>query len=430
MTRSDADSRAGTAGPLAALLVLLFALCLPLLLTTRIGPYTWDQEQYHLPAVRQIAAGWPRLDLLRDSLSATAPGYHYLLATVAQATGTSGQTLRGLNFLVAAGFIGLLCAAFPRGHRWLAVAVAAPLAFSNFYVKSACWLVTDNAALFATGVALLLLVRQQSGGAPLWLGALAAAASTSVRQMNVWLAGPLAVRAYLDTRSASLGTRLMGGASVLLPAGVLAYLVWRWGGLVPPIWSEVHRGDGRLTTASLTYILAVLGSFAPFYLLSFPDRDGPPLVDQKAVLAFAGGVCWALTAPTTFDPEGNRWGGYWWHATQFFPAPGGRSLLLTAMAGGGAWLLLTLVRRLHVAAGGRLTACWSSAFGCWMLSSCANLRLFQRYFEPPVLLFLILWALLWVRARPHGPVRLAPLAALAVLQIALTIATAHVKTLS
>jgi len=50
-------------------------LCLPLVLCDRSSNYSGDEAAFYLPAIRQIRANWPALDLRRDCLSATAPGY-------------------------------------------------------------------------------------------------------------------------------------------------------------------------------------------------------------------------------------------------------------------------------------------------------------------------------------------------------------------
>ena len=87
-------------------LAVLFALlCLPLLVSDRVTNYTFDESNYHLPAIRQIRAHWPRLDLLADSLSATAPGYQYALATASFVTTSHRLPLRLVNFAVSLGVL-------------------------------------------------------------------------------------------------------------------------------------------------------------------------------------------------------------------------------------------------------------------------------------------------------------------------------------
>ncbi|MFI5358096.1 MAG: hypothetical protein ACHQ4G_12250, partial [Opitutales bacterium] len=177
---------------LGTLLALFLALVLPLLLSSRTTNYVADEQAYYLPAVRAIAAHWPRLDLLADSRSATAPGYPYFLATLSQVTGTGLVTLRTINLLVALALLVTLWQLFPPRQSPLALAALLPLACSNFVVKSAAYVTTDNPALLTTTACLALLLFNRRPALALAGASVTGALAVFARQISIWVVAPLA----------------------------------------------------------------------------------------------------------------------------------------------------------------------------------------------------------------------------------------------
>ena len=85
-----------------------------------------------------------------------------------------------------------------------------------------------------------------------------------------------------------------------------------------------------------------------------------------------------------------------------------------------------LIRRLRAEAGAATagTWIWTSAF--WGLSQLPNRQVFHRYYEPAIVILLILWVLLILRSRtPSNTPRWLPLGALAVGQLVLTLVVVH-----
>jgi hypothetical protein len=411
--------------PGSLLIAVLLLLSLPLLVLRDIPNYSWDETNYHVPAVRQIAGHWPRLDLIGDSLSATAPGYHYVLATVGQLTGTRLRTMRAINFVVSSGVIALLVLFWNRRGADSALAIAAilPLAASNFFVKSASCLVTDNAALLCVAGALTtaLFCGQPS---PTRL-ALWGFGATAVRQSNVWLAGLGAVAAIATPGSPR--RRVLMVLAAIAPIGALAILWSQWHGPAPPIWRDqlLGRPDAN-AAAPAVYLLSLIALMAPAYFFAAGARIRT--TDWLWLGAgAAGGLLVATFGPTNFDYAAGRWGGYLWDASKYLPLIGRRSLLFLTLCPLGGAVLVSLVRALRVHCGLSAASVWLGGGVCWASTLIVNQQAFHRYYEPTLLLFLVCWLLLMSTPHRAESTRARGLWLLGAVQIALTVSTAHAR---
>lgn len=405
---------------------LLFALLgAPLVLSTGQSNLSSDEASYYLPAIRQIREHWPRLDLVGDSLSATGPGYSYFLATVSLLTGTSTPALRAVNWCVSLGVLAVLWSMLRRRGGISLTLALAPLAFSNFFVKSTGWVVTDNAALLLTSLA-LGAVLFDSDRHTISRAAVAAAAAVTIRQVAIWLVAPLALRVWTDGRGHRLGRSLW----LLLPITALACLVLAWHGAVPPAWRQAQIADGGLSLAPAAYLLGVLATMgAPFYFAASTVEDWRDAARQPWLrIAAAAGVALALVAPTTPNMGAGRWGGYWWSIAAHLPSVGHVSLLFLVLVPSGAVVAAALLRLLWRRRGSRTASLWAGAAVAWMATTLVNRLVFHRYFEPPLLVFLIAWIALL--AGGQADFRLArrwPLVVLALLQLLTTVITTYAQ---
>lgn len=398
-------------------------LCTPLILSTGTSNLQADEADFYLPAIARIRSHWPRLDLTADSLSATAPGYPYFLASVSVLFGSSVTLFRACNALISLAAVTLLWSALhQRGGRALTLALL-PLALSNFFVKSSGWVVTDNAALFAT-VSTLLALFFVPGPKGLVLAALAATVAVMTRQMSVWLLAPLAYRTWHDVR---LDRRPWLLALLALPIIPLAILVSAWGGLVPPVWQKALPLGSAFAGAPLIYLLTVVATLAPAYYFSMttPSERRADLATPWLWTLPAAALVLLVTSNTLQDMDAGRWGGYWWSLAALLPHTGLVSWVFVPLAPLGALLAGILVRRLWIAAGPGPSLLWLAAVVAWAGTCLVNRLVFQRYFEPPVLLFLVLWAALLAKSNPSP--RTWPLVALAALQLTLTLVTVHAQ---
>lgn len=406
--------------------VLAFAiLCAPLILARDHSNLSDDEAEYYLPAIAQIRSHWPRLDLVRDSLSATSPGYPYVLATVSLVTGPSRVALRIVNWIVSAAVLALFWSLLRRHGAGLTLALA-PLALSNFFVKSASFVVTDNAALLAIGLAVvaLLFTADFSG---VRRGALGAALAVAIRQTNAWLVLPLAIREAMDARREHRRARGWWLVLPLVPLGILALA---WHGLVPPVWTERQVAEGGFSLTPLVYELAVLATLGwPFYLAVTTPAEGRALLRRRGFwLAAAAGLALSVLVSTVPDHAAGRWGGYWWSIAARLPVIGHTSPVFLVLAAAGGALAFALVDRLARTAGAVAALRWTATLAAWSATALVNHFVFHRYFEPPLLVFLIAWIAL--QSAGHATAGLArrwPLLALAAGQLGLTLVTTHAQ---
>lgn len=405
-------------------IALLFgALCFPLILSNRISNYTGDETSYYMPAIEQIRSHWPSLDLVRDSLSATAPGYSYALATLSRATGATVLPMRLATFAVSLVLLWLLWRCFPTGQKPLATVSLLVLACSNFYVKSASWVVTDNAALLAVTSTLLCILFGTRRTSLVW-GGMFAAVATFTRQNCIWVAAPLAWVAWRESAAPEeWRSRLYKWIPVLAPFLVLVILISAWGGLVPAAWRETQYPHEVNFMAPLVYALGVLGCMGGFFYATVAGENWRSEACSPWPCVGAGlGLVAALAGQTSFSMSAGRWGGYLWMLAGKLPAPCGRSfvfLILTPIGGAVAALLL---RRIWAESSMTAAGAWTCACAAWGAAQMANREVFHRYYEPAILILLIVWLSSVLRARPQKPpFRWQPLAALAAIQLSLTL---------
>lgn len=401
---------------LAGLLLFFTVLCLPIIRHQGESNYTWDESQYYLPAIRLMNSDWPRLDVVRHSLSATSPGYLYCLAGVSHVVGTERSAMRWTNFVVSAGVLVVLWLAWPAGTAdTVRLSALLPLAASNFFVKSSSFVVTDNAALLAVAATLVLMqhARSRTG----WVAtAGTAACAVFFRQINLWLCAPFLLLGLLKRRPLIWTTALPSLA-------VVGWLFFAWGGLVPPAWRSVHEAD--LAFSAVAYQLSVLGGLGLFFYAASAPAWRAELRSRWVLGGAALGLVAATVGATAPSMEAGRWGGYLWNVAGVLPAVGDRSVLFLVSAPLGGVLLALCTQRLWRETGSQAALLWLGGVGAFMVTGIFNRQVFHRYYEPTLLVLLIVWlGLLSANTR----LRRGPLVFLGLAQLGLTLATAHART--
>jgi len=391
----------------ALLVVFVFAsLSLPLIFLGQAPTvYSLDQELWHLPAIRQIAGHWPMLDLRADSLSAIAPGYHYFLATLAQVLGTSELPLRLVNWWISLAVIVLLYIQVRRVSRPLTAGILLlPLAASNFFVKSASWIVTDNISLLLVALTLVTLCGDKRSRGHTLPTSLLASCATAVRQVNVWLVAPISLGLALDSgwigarkqKRLSLGRILLFTLFALLPGFVVAVLFHAWGGLVPPAWRDAAL---RFSFCPIAYLFTVAAILVPPYCLVLGMRPGPSLRNPWAIGGLAVGFLISLLSATSYSPESGRWGGWIWVIVEKCPVVCDRSIFIALTAPVGAASLAVLGRHVYCMAGRVPGLLWCTAVASWGCTFLINRQVFHRYYEPQLLVFCLIAVLLASRVK-------------------------------
>lgn len=379
----------------------------------------WDQDMYHLMAIRQFAHDWPRPDLL-NYRSATTPGYHLALAIADLAGASDTSTLRLIASLFTAGLMLTFGAALARRvGGWQAIALALPAACSLYVFSSAAWLLPDNAAWWGVLVVLLLGLSWRPGiGWYLGAGAVLLAL-VFYRQVHLWAAGVVWLSAFLgDERirhPSSRGLRVVQAVLVTVPAIAAVWMFVRlWGGLVPPLFqsgafdgvtgkTQAPASGGNLATPA--FMLTLVAMFGVCFVGYF--RTGVRrLLGRDAgawrVVAF-GAIVGLLLAlpPTSLSESAGRYSGFWAIAGKL-PTIMNRSLFIGAGSIAGGALLglvwLSLSRRDAIIVVGALAG--------FTLAAAANFYAWQRYLEPMILISMGLAAAL-ATARGAGELDLA-----------------------
>jgi hypothetical protein len=282
------------------------------------------------------------------------------------------------------------------------VLLVAPLLASSFYVKSACWVLTDNAALLFSTLTLVALLKDESRIGQSWRASVCAIIATSIRQINIWLVAPTLVRiaqmmlAYRDSQKAGKESArdftaiLIVSSGVVLPLLVVYILIRSWGGLVPEHWLRKNQSE-NLSVAGCSYLLAVAGVFGVFYVSPAIDAIRA-FVHRRRMLWVAGlaGVVCSLMSATSYDIASRRFGGFIWEAVRRLPVVYDRSVVFMALAPLGAVVLAFLARQLWRSVGCWHAAIWTVAVVGWASTSFVNRQAFQRYYEPSLIIFLVL----------------------------------------
>jgi hypothetical protein len=383
-------------------LVPVAALALPAIAIIALGPsigsWGYDQDQSHLPTVRQFSAQWPVPDL-SDYRSTTGPMWHLLLSLLHLA-GVPDAALRVAGVAAGGALVAVMWAVARRSASpAVAAALALPLACSPFVLGGSAWVTTDVPAALCMALALAALTATAGArpSAGLW-----AALATGIRQPLGWLAVPTLWVAWRD-RSWRIAV------AAILPVAVLGALVWMWGGLTPPAFRELH--DRGANPAAVTLMLALAGTWGlPFVLAGRSRVPWAPLAG-----AAAAALAVALSFPSSHLREAGRWGGPIWQLVALAPSPAERSVVLVPLAALGGACLMALAVRAYRQGQGAAAGVLLVSLAMATIANAANSQAWQRYADPMLLLVVPWLAVLgWQASAPRRYLALAAVAVAAV----------------
>jgi hypothetical protein len=372
----------------------------------------FDSKLYHLPTIESFARTWPRIDLW-DYLSATTPGYHWLLAGVMKALGgltpvliVNAAITAGL-FTLAAWMVARLArredASDGRATWMLGTLLCLPLLANNYLLVPGVALLPDGAGWLLVLAMMAVALRGGPMGVTLAMGGLILLATVLTRQLHVWIGGLLVLGAWMpaddEHRRGGAGAggplgagRAALGVAACVPAALVLLLFVRyWDGLVPPRFQGQYppRGIGNmLLSPAPAFVLALAGAMGVFFV-GFWWRGATKLWQERRgvlMVVLVASVAIALAPPTTFDYLAGRRTGLW-NLADKFPTLGGRtSTLIVGLAGLGGVTLAgfgaLLERRTRV-----VLLCALLGYAIVMTASA---EVWQRYVEPVVLIVLTL----------------------------------------
>ena len=389
-----------------------------------------DQLNYHEQVIRTFAKAWPHLDY-SDYLSATTPGYHTLLAGFAH-LGLDGRSMLqilgsvftfGLLWVLAWGFrpmlrrVGCTQGLLLGSVLLLLVIASMPIFYSGV------WLLPDNAGWLGVVILWLLALDRRWNGWLLGASSIAMATLVFVRQIHLWpLAllltaawlGPVrgsasdahtneeknghgrfgepcfdcalewrALSSALPERFGRVGLTLLAAVPALL---VLGYFVRLWHGLTPPVFTQRHVG---LNASAPAFVLAVFG-YCSIFFVPFTWRAFGVLWHRHRWLLgmfVALGFFAAVLPATGYDQATGRFSGLW-NLVRRLPMVGHTSPLIVFLSVlGSAMLAGWFVALTH-----RDRWIMLAGFVAFTAAQCASFKLWQRYTEPFVLIWLVLAA--------------------------------------
>jgi len=356
-------------------------------MSAHLDPTQWgalDAEVFHLPQINWFLE-WG-LHWSYPAWAATGPGFHWLMAAFARATGAealdqaSWQSAVGpavLTGLALLFFYAALRASGAAPRR--ALVIGFPLVASSYFWTPALHPVSEclsMAGFFAMAWAL-------PARRPLGFG-VAAAASTLARQSFLSAAGAFGLMAVVEAWPRIFTWRMVGYAVLTLAPSLLvvAVLVAHWGGLTPPEWQAEHVG---FSLGPVLHGLMLLGVFGWLFLRA-EDLGGAPRARawEGVVVAGVALALWLLIP----EDGGDRANSIVWKAAAFLPAVHGRPLLTLPLLGLGLGVAVAYWRR-GWRDGFRLSP-ELALFACYFVAQAAQPFSWQRYAEIPVLLLLCL----------------------------------------
>ncbi len=374
---------------IVALLAATLALTLPPILGGVLGPKAYDHRFFHLPLVREWAQSWPLVNL-SDYNSATGPLYHWLMAGAARLVGVGSGDETSIPLQATSALFAWTLAvvvylgARRRADPLFAVACAVPVLLSPYVLGNAIWMMTDNLSLTLVAIAIgLSAFGSVQTGSRLLTGA-AGALAVATRQINLWLLAPLAASWWLGGRRNTLA---VAGAAIL-PCAVLIGFVLLWQGLVPPRFRTLHASGAN--PAAIGYTLTLIAAYGICLLPAVVDGTRRLAARRGTLIAIAiAGAGLAALGPSDASLEAGRNGGWLWTLVERMPLIGDRSVVLLFGGSAGLLVITALFLELEPAGGKHAALVILAALAGFIAAHVANAQIFQRYYDPMVLLTLV-----------------------------------------
>jgi Dolichyl-phosphate-mannose-protein mannosyltransferase len=269
-----------------------------------------DESQFHLPAIRKLAAQWPNPDL-RDYSSATTPLFHLFFAGLSQLFGEQLPWMRATNAAIS-----LLAITVYRqilvertgldrhSAHWASLAFG----LSPYFFGVSFILLTDNLAwLWCMLTLWFAMGATGSQGTWRWLGAsVCLMLALLTRQTNVWLVPILVILVWRESELGRMQrvARLATVGLALLPTMAL-FTVWQ--GPVPPSFQLAHEASAGANVRALQFMMVVLGFY--HLIIRVPVGGWSQLPSREALVPVVIGalLLWWLPLAPRYGDDGFLW---------------------------------------------------------------------------------------------------------------------------
>ena len=386
-------------------LLLAYVAILMVLSANLVWPY-WaqnDADQYHLPQVQWFREHGLTFDYA--SSTATTPAFHWLMASLADATGAPQPLARAdllariVPGVLTAVTLGVLYAAMRSlgASAGRSALLIAPFFSSSYVWAAAAYPVTEGLAQIGYAAMALAMARPAPSAAAFGFGALVA---TATRQLFWPAAAAYPLMLLLQAgRDVFRPANLVRIALACGPATlILAVFVAIWGGLSPPEFSH-HRAEQTINIGAAVHGVMILGVFGLVFLRLEDFADRRRVAIEIAVCVVLAGLIW-LSLPLASSPQeaGGRVYSVVWVLSDHSPMLLDRPVSSLGLVFGGLFMMAVAWRRARKAGEipGELLL-----YGCYALAQAGQFLSLQRYVEPAALLFL---AMSLARLRRPAPV--------------------------
>jgi len=370
-----------------------------------------DQNDYHLPLILKKAHNWPNIDLNDLGGCQMTPTYHVIMAALAHYANLNVTGLRMVNSLYG---LALVLAVFWFARKWTSAPVAFALSvtylFSPFMISAAIWLMTDNLAWFFVVLALGGAAMHATTPRRIIGNGVAAMAATAVRQIHLWLNGPIVLATMMELlrsrfpglaptgsppRSRPAALILTTAIAILLPAAALLFYVSIWHSLIPPNSAK----PGMNNHFKIIPLALAQAGFCCLFLAP-AVLPGALKLRWNDWRIWAGAAICTLLAAIPRSAEQQNPSGALVDLAGHTPVMFDRLLILLPPAAIAGAALVAFFLAAQKLGRGRPAFLILVGFVCWLMAQTAPIYVFRRYCD--IVQILVIW-LAALCIPPEGP---------------------------
>ncbi|NQT24469.1 hypothetical protein HQ585_03870 [candidate division KSB1 bacterium] len=372
--------------PFILITLIFLTLTVPLILKPELDIFdAEDERRFHHPTIETFNEQFPNLDLKNYS-SATTPLYHLFMAGVAHLFGTAIIPLRLISAMISLGC--LLMFYFyltKRGDRIKAFYFSILFLFSPYFVGPAVRLSTDNAALLFMLLSIYSMDFEYSNIKKNIIANIFIFCTVLIRQLYVWLIGAFLITKLRKYKSKSeLKDLFLKILPVIIPVTGIGYFIGLWQGLTPPQFSAEHTAF-KLNWNALVYILSLMGIYGVFFgfwLIYLNHSD--QVKNYIYTILIGSGIGYLLIHPVSnaYSADRGERGGALWLIASYLPNVLSTSVVFFIFFPIGIVCVYWMGRYLLARQDYLMIVC----FVFWLLANLANYKIFQKYYEPFILI--------------------------------------------